>query len=160
MATYNSNKMVSGTQPKILTTASGVRVYAFAALPTALLVNDIINMVALASDVSNPNGLGPTILGMAFGSDDLDSNVAPLITLDLGDSGSTTRYFSASTVAQNGGTVYPSTNFLGYQPLAASFGTYTTPSYATYTIFATVRAAPATWQAGSVKLAVEYTYDP
>lgn len=46
--------------------------------------------------------VGAIVLGVTLESDDLDTNVTPTITLNVGDAGSATRYFSASTVAQAG----------------------------------------------------------
>lgn len=46
--------------------------------------------------------VGAIVLGVTLESDDLDTNGAPAITLNVGDAGSATRYFSASTVAQAG----------------------------------------------------------
>lgn len=46
--------------------------------------------------------VGAIVLGVTLESDDLDTNATPTITLNVGDAGSATRYFSASTVAQAG----------------------------------------------------------
>lgn len=46
--------------------------------------------------------VGAVVLGVTLEADDLDTNGAPAITLNVGDAGSATRYFSASTVAQAG----------------------------------------------------------
>ena len=100
MAAYNSNKMLAGTQPKMLPSAGGVNVLATASLTTALALNDTINMLQLAADASDPQGSGPTIIGMVLDCDKLDSNGTPTITLSVGDSVSATRYFNASTIAQ------------------------------------------------------------
>ena len=42
------------------------------------------------------------LLRAVLEADDLDTNVSPTITLNIGDSGSATRLFSAATVAQAG----------------------------------------------------------
>lgn len=42
------------------------------------------------------------LLRAALEADDLDTNASPTITLNIGDAGSATRLFSASTVAQAG----------------------------------------------------------
>jgi hypothetical protein len=161
MAVYSSNKMLAGTQPKVLPSAGGVNVLAIASLSTALNLNDTINMVQLAADASDPNGSGPTIIGMVLDCDKLDSGGTPAITLSVGDSGSATRYFNASTIAQNGGYAIPAIPaILGYQPFASAFGAYPTPSLALYTIFVTCAHAPATWQNGNVRLLTEFSYDP
>lgn len=46
--------------------------------------------------------VGAVVLGVTLEADDLDTNATPAITLNVGDAGSATRYFSASTVAQAG----------------------------------------------------------
>lgn len=161
VATYTASKMLSGVQPRMLADAGGVKVISTISLTVALALNDIINFVALQGDPSNPNGYGPTIYDVILDSDDLDSNGAPLITLDVGDVTVTTRYFSASTLAQAGGKGASSrAGVTGFQPFLTAYTTYTTVSQQTYTIFLTVHAAPATWQNGSMRLGVEYTYDP
>ena len=42
-------------------------------------------------------------LGVIF--PDMDTNVSPVVTFDLGDTGSATRFLSGNTTAQNGGSV-------------------------------------------------------
>jgi len=161
MTVYNASKMLAGVQPKVLPSAGGVNALSIINLTTALVVNDTINFVSLAADASDPQGNGPTIIGIVLDSDKLDSNASPAIKLNLGDSGSPTRYFNQTTIAQQGGYAIPTTPaILGYQPFASAFNTYPTPSLATYTIFATCQTAAATFQAGNVRLLTEYTYDP
>lgn len=46
--------------------------------------------------------VGAVVLGVTLEADDLDTSATPAITLNVGDAGSATRYFSASTVAQAG----------------------------------------------------------
>ncbi len=45
---------------------------------------------------------GARVLSATLEATDLDTNVTPLLTLNIGDSGSATRLFSASTVGQAG----------------------------------------------------------
>jgi hypothetical protein len=160
MATYNADKMLAGAQTRYLPLGYGLSVIAKVSLTTALVLNDVINLVPIeANPVENNNG--PVISFIAIDVDKLDSNGAPTITLDLGDSGAAQRYLAASTIAQNGGQAQSTkAGVIGYAPFASSFNTYTTPSLATYTIFATVHAAPATFQAGQLRCLVDYTYDP
>ena len=161
MTVYTSNKMLAGTQPKMLPSAGGVNVLAVASLTTALVLNDTINMVQLAADAADPVGNGPSIIGIVLDCDKLDSNASPAITLSVGDAGSATRYFSASTIAQQGGYAIPTIPaILGYQPFGSAFNTYPTPSLAFYTIFVTCSHAAATFQNGNVRLLTEFTYDP
>ena len=161
MATYNADKMLAGTQPKMLPTAGGVNVLSQISLTAPLLVSDTINFMQLAADASDPAGNGPTILGMTLDSDKLDSNGAPAIKLNVGDAGLATRYFNQTTVAQQGGYAIPNNPaVLGYQPFAAAFASYPTASLQLYTIVATCQTAAATWQNGKVRLVTEFTYDP
>jgi hypothetical protein len=161
MTIYNASKMLAGTQPKVLPTAGGVNTLSTIALTTPLAVNDTINFVTLGADAADPAGGGPTIIGLVLDSDKLDTNASPTIKLNLGDAGSATRYFNQTPIAQQGGYAIPTTPaILGFQPFAAAFNTYPTPSLATYTIFATCQTAAATWQNGTIRLLTEYTYDP
>lgn len=161
MAVYNADKMTAGTQPKVLPTAAGVNVIAKIALTAALLLNDTINFMTLAADASDPNGQGPSILDFNFDSDQLDSNGVPTLAMNLGDATLATRYLTASTIVRGGGVVGPANaGTIGFQPFATAFAAYPTISLATYTIFATVSTAPATWKNGSLRLAVAFTYDP
>lgn len=163
MTTYNSNKCVAGVQPKYLPTAGSVNVVAMYTQNPALALNDIVNMINLAADASDPNGQGPSIVGIALDTDQLDSGGAAAITLDVGDATSAQRYFAASTVGQAGGLVSPTKGgILGYQPFGGSyFATYTTVSLATYTILLKCHAAAQTAiTTAQIRLATEYTYDP
>lgn len=164
MTVYNSDKMAAGVQPKALYTASGVRVLAQIALAAALVANDTINMVNLPSDPSLDQGAapnyGPVITGMALDSDKLDSNGAPAILLDVGDGTTAARFYSQSNVAQAGGYASPNVaGTLGYAPFASSFSTYPTTSKQTYTVVVKCHTAAATWQNGTIRLAVEYSFD-
>jgi hypothetical protein len=160
MAVYNASKMLAGTQPKVLPTAGGVNVLSTVALTTPLLVNDTINFMQLASDAAL-GGNGPTILDVTIDADKLDTNGSPTIKLNVGDAGSATRYFNQTTVAQNGGYAIPTNPaVLGFQPFGSSFNTYPTASLALYTIVATCQTAAATWQNGTIRLLVGFTYDP
>jgi hypothetical protein len=151
MAVYNANKMAAGTQPKFLPDASGVNVLSIFAATVAFLLNDTINFMVIPVAASDPGG--PAILEVILDSDQIDSNVAPLMTLDVGDTNSgggnvAQRFFAASNIAQAGGYAIPTKPaILGLQ--------YT----ANTTIFATVHAAPATFKAGSIRLFVSYTFD-
>jgi hypothetical protein len=166
MTAYNASKMLAGTQPKMLPSAGGVNVLSTIALTTALAVNDTINFVQLASDAAdNPSGFGPTILDVTLDSDKLDTNGAPTISWNVGDATSANRYFSSGTaggqIGRTGGYVIPSNPaVLGFQPFASSFTVYPTPSLQLYTILLTVVAAAATWQNGTIRLLVGFTYDP
>src|SRR6185295_13891763 len=68
--------------------------YAELALTVAPVINDVYQMIKVPA--------GARIIGWTLGSDDIDSNGAPAVTLSLGDGASTARYVSASTIGQTG----------------------------------------------------------
>lgn len=158
MTTYSGTKLASGVQPRVLPSGSGVRVLSTFASAVALLVNDIINMVNLEA---NPveSGNGPAVLGVTLDSDDLDTGAG--LVYDVGDATVAARYISASNIGQAGGVARNNVaGSVGYQPFAAAFTNYPTVSLATYTIAVKINTAPAVWQAGTIRLLVDYTYDP
>ena len=91
--------------------------------------------------------VGAIILGVTLESDDLDTNASPTITLNVGDAGSATRYFSASTVAQAGTTAVAT---------AATGLLYTVTGTSDTTVVVAVAANAATSAAGNVRVAVTY----
>lgn len=104
----------------------------------ALVINDKVNLFYLPKNAR--------VIGGFIKSDDLDSNGTPLVTLDVGDAGSATRYFSASTVAQAGGVD---------ATMAATGVDYL--NTARTLVFLTVHAAPAT-SATTGTIVVSFTY--
>lgn len=111
--------------------------------PTTLGAGDTFDMIRV------PNGA--IITGVTLYADDLDSNVSPTLTLSVGDSSSSTRFISASTIGQAGG--FTSTVASG---TGAMFFKYTSES----NIRVTSTAASATYQSGKIKLKVTYLVDP
>lgn len=91
--------------------------------------------------------IGAIVLDVTLEADDCDTNVTPTITLNVGDAGSATRYFSGSTVAQAGTTgVATAASGLFYQVT----GTNDTA------VRVAVAANAATSADGSVRVAVQY----
>lgn len=95
MATYNSdnvtyNRGVAAGGP------AGAVLCAFATVTcgAAPSTSDTINFFDLPA--------GARVLLAVLESSDMDTDVSPTLTLNVGDSGSATRYFSASTVGQAG----------------------------------------------------------
>lgn len=159
MTTYLADKMQAGVQPKVLPAGYGVKALAQISMTTSLLLNDIIQMLAIEADPANAANNGPVVLGAKLDCDALDSGST--LTLDLGDSGSAQRYLAASTIGQAGGSVSSAkAGVTGYAPFSASYGTYTTVSYSTYVFQIKCHAAPTTWANGSLRVLVDYTYDP
>lgn len=93
MAVYNSdnvyfNKSVAGGGPAGAVLSAHATVVCGAAPTTS----DTLNFFDLPGNAR--------VLLAVLEATDMDTNVSPTITLNIGDSGSAARYFSASTVAQ------------------------------------------------------------
>lgn len=109
-------------------------------LSGALLINDTIDLVTIPA--------GHAVTDVVLFADDLDTNGAPAITLDVGiKGGDTDAFFAASTVAQAGGAVHPSVK-TAFRDVATS---------ADRVVQALVKAAPAT-SATTGKLGVLVRY--
>ena len=131
-------------------------------LAAALVVNDVIHMGDLPEDCVPVDAVLDT--------DDLDTNVTPLITLSLGvlvaaltsiDTGATSggaAWISASTVAQAGGMVRPTTNALWRTTVRKSTPSGSTPATDQLrSIGVHVAAAPATGTTtGKVRVHLSY----
>ena len=162
MTAYNAPKVAAGVQPKWLPSAGGVNVLSIQSQTTTLAANDTINMIQLSSDPAlGPSG-GPTVIGVVFDVDQLDTGGSAALKLSVGDSSSATRYYSSLTLAQTGGYATPTQSaILGYQPFSGTFfSTYTTVSYATYTVVVKCNVSAQTWANGNIRLLFEYTMDP
>lgn len=95
MAIYNSDNIVNRTGVAAGGPAGAV-LCAFATVTcgAAPATTDTINFFDLPA--------GARVLLAVLESSDMDTNVSPTLTLNVGDSGSAARYFSASTVGQAG----------------------------------------------------------
>lgn len=113
------------------------------ALSAALAINDTIAMVTIPA--------GHRIVDAVLVADDLDTNVAPEITLDVGIAGGDTdALFAASTVAQAGGLVRPTVKTAARDVATA----------ADRVVQVLIKAAPATGATtGSIDLVVFYQAD-
>lgn len=97
MATYNSDKYSTTAQPPISSHGISNTVKAlFATVVCAAspATTDTINFGYLPK--------GARVLYAMLESTDMDTNGSPALTINVGDSGSATRYFSGSTVGQAG----------------------------------------------------------
>ena len=95
MATYNSTNIASKTGVASVAAAGVVHcAYAEVVTTAALTTSDTLNFFDLP-----PNA---RVISATLEATDLDTNGTPTLTLNIGDSGSATRYFSASTVGQAG----------------------------------------------------------
>jgi hypothetical protein len=110
-------------------------------LSAALTLNQVIPMLPV------PNGA--RITNVVLSTDDLDSNGSPAIVLAVGDTGSATRFISASTVAQAGGvTTLNQHGGHGYKYTADTI------------VNVKCTTAPATGAtSGTIVLTVSYVYD-
>lgn len=107
--------------------------------PTALATNDYFEMFKVPANA--------VITDVVLYADDLDSNGTPTAALSVGDSSSATRFISSSTVGQAGGFTTTLASGTG-----AMFYRYT----ATTTIRVTASTGAATFQSGTIKLAMGY----
>jgi hypothetical protein len=138
MATYNSTG-VSTSAPTIGHGLSGNLKVAYAEVvcSAAPATTDTLNFFDLP--------VNARIVLAVLESDDLDTNGSPTITLNIGDSGSATRLFSASTVAQAGtASTALAAGAVGYKTTAKT------------RIVGVPQANAATGAAGTIRLAVAY----
>lgn len=140
MANFNSTVYTAQLAGRTTTAAPGLRSAIYAArfqvvVTSALALADILNFGYLPKDA--------VIEDMELIPDDLDS-AGPSITLDVGDAGSATRYFSAATGAGTGTRNKMLQTAMGYQLTDRTL------------IFGTVHAAAATPAAGNITLQVYY----
>lgn len=95
MATYNSDQIAQNNLrvgPHV--GISPICFYASITTTAALTTADVLNAFVL------PKGF--RVMYALLESTDVDTNGSPTITFNVGDAGSATRYFSASTVGQAG----------------------------------------------------------
>lgn len=95
---------------------------------SALVINDVIQMVKVPK--------GARVTEIILSTTDLDSNVTPLVSLEVGDGDDTNRYIAADTIGRTGGTTRMGS---GITTLTQAY-TYTADD----TIDVLVTAAPAT----------------
>lgn len=95
MATYNSSNITSKTGVSAGGPAGNVLVaYAEVVTTAALTTADFLYFFDLPANAR--------VLSATLEATDMDTNGTPLLTLNVGDAGSATRFFSASTVGQAG----------------------------------------------------------
>jgi len=95
MAIYSSDNVTNRTGVAVPVSAGGVCVaYAEVVCPAAPTTSDTLEFFTLPA--------GARILAATLESTDMDTGGAPSLTLNIGDAGSATRLFSASTVGQAG----------------------------------------------------------
>jgi hypothetical protein len=95
MATYNSPNIQNKTGVASVASAGVVHwAYAEITVTAALTTADVFNFFDLPA--------GSRVIAATLESTDMDTNGSPTLAINVGDSGSGTRYFSASTVGQAG----------------------------------------------------------
>lgn len=95
MPTYNSDLLAQNSQRSGPHIGLGpVCLYASITTTAALTTADVLNAFVA------PKGF--RVFGATLVSTDIDTSVSPTIALNVGDSGSATRFFSASNVGQAG----------------------------------------------------------
>jgi hypothetical protein len=141
MATYNSTA-VANNGPALSHGLAGNAKVATATVSCAAApsTSDTINFFDLPANAR--------IHMAVLSASDMDTNATPTITLNVGDSGSATRLFSAATVAQAGtASTALATTGIGYLTTAKT------------RITGTAQANAATGAAGTVTLSVLYTLE-
>lgn len=141
MATYNSTNIQNRTPVSAGGHAGSVQTaYAEVVCTSAPTTSDTLNFFYLPAN--------SRVLSATLEATDMDTNGTPTITLNIGDAGSATRYFSASTVAQ-AGTAAQATAVAGlnYKNTAKTLVT------------GVPQANAATGAAGSVYLSIQYVVE-
>lgn len=128
-STFKSVEVTANPSPRY--NEKGVyALYGHYALAAALVINDVIQMVAVPA--------GARVLGVSIKTPDLDTHQTPTIALDVGDGDDTDRFIAASIIGQAGGQV---------NNMAATYGNadgYAKQYSADDTIDIKVLTAPAT----------------
>jgi len=144
MAAYETSKSaLSGTSIGAGWARQVIEDVAIIAITTAMIdnTNDSVGLLYIPA--------GAVLLGSTLSSTDLDTNVSPTITWNVGDSGSNTRIFSASTVSQ-----------AGTLSAAVAQGSHLYKFTTRTQLRAYVNAVAATGAAGTLYFSVRYFVDP
>jgi hypothetical protein len=141
MATYNSDKVIGNVPLAHHGLGGGTKVaFATIAVPSTIATTDALSFFDLPA--------GARVVLAVLEADDLDSNGTPTITINVGDAGSATRYFSASTVAQAGTlSTAMATAGAGYSNTAKT------------RVTGVLQANPATGVAGNIYLTMFYVIE-
>lgn len=137
MANTNTTLYSSGQKVAPRIAGQPVTVYAEVAAAAAG-ASDTFRMFQIPS--------GARVIDWGLGADDIDTNGSPAVTLSLGDSGSATRYVSASTIGQSGAAPVDAKLKTGYGYQ------YTADDY----LVITVGVAAATFAAGTLRAHLTY----
>lgn len=136
MATYVSNKRRAAPHGHGFGGNIKVEVGAIA-VPSTIATTDVLEFFTLP--------VGAIVLWATLASTDIDTAGSPAVTINIGDSGSGTRYFAASTVGQAGTVAVAS----------AATGIFYTQTANTL-VTGALAANPGTGAAGTITLAIGY----
>lgn len=152
MANTYKSALVSSGQVRGNWRGADFTIYASIAA-TEAAAGDIFQMVQV------PNGY--SIESVTLDCDKLDSNAAPAIVLEVGDSTTANRFINASTVAQAGGV--QRSNVAGATGYSYTVGTnpgqFSGGNAGATVVQVKVATAAATFQAGTIRLAVRVFLD-
>lgn len=141
MATYSSPAYTAVNPVRVHGESSGVQTVVQTVTCTAApATTDTLNFFYLPAN--------SRVVGGWLSASDMDTNGAPTIALNIGDAGSASRYFAASTVAQAG---------TATQTMAATGLGYLNTSKTLVTGVASANAA--TGAAGTVTLCLQYVVE-
>ena len=148
MATYTSSQVASG-QIQINERGASFLVFGSIALTTALASGDIVQLVQV------PNGY--KVLNVTLDVDPLDVNAAPTLTGTVGDPTTAGKYITVTAAQLKTGVVQPNN-------VTGSTGVVYAPAISGGNAGGTLiqfkaTANPATWQNGTMRLAVELQID-
>ena len=108
--------------------------------------------------VQVPNGY--RVIEVILDCDQLDSNVTPTLSLEVGDSGAAGLYITGSTVGRTGGVQFQNVaGSTGYHYALAQGGQFAGGNAGATVIQAQVTAAAATFAAGKIRLAARCFLD-
>jgi len=148
-ATYNSNIVLNKTPPLGGHGEAGasVTVHATATLGAALGAGDVINMCSLP--------VNAVLTGvMLRAATQLDSNVSPSLTFEVGISGTASLFMASNSSVGRAATVTSSST------LATVGGGYKNTSGADLPVIVTANGAAATGVAGTLELFMQYFLEP
>jgi hypothetical protein len=148
MATYTSSQVASGQIP-INERGASFLVFGSIALTTALVNNDIVQLVTV------PNGY--KVLNVTLDVDPLDSNASPTLTGSVGDPTTAGKFVTVTAAQLKTGVVQPNN-------VAGSTGVVYAPASSGGNAGGTIiqfkaTANPATWVNGTMRCAVELQID-
>lgn len=151
MATYKSAQ-VSSYLVRSNLRAADFTVFGSVAVASAAL-GDVYQLVQI------PNGY--SIMDMLLDTDQLDSNGAPTLVLEVGDAGNAARFYTGTQIGRTGGIAIPNVPAtIGFSyTIGTNPGQFSGGNAGATIIQAQVTTASATFKAGTVRLSVRCFLD-